>query len=127
MLFTLLLAALASGTSAPGDTVSARDIPVGTGEIVHVWSSGAGAPVVLVPGLFGSAFGYRRLVGPLEERGYRVIIVEPLGTGTSAYPKSADYSLTAQADRIASVLDTLGVRHALLVAHSVGVSMGRAK
>ena len=123
MLFTLLLAALACGTSAPGDTVSARDIPVGAGEIVHVWSSGAGAPVVLVPGLFGSAFGYRRLVGPLEERGYRVIIVEPLGTGTSAYPKSADYSLTAQADRIASVLDTLGVRHALLVAHSVGVSM----
>ena len=65
MLFTLLLAGLASGTGAPGDTVSARDITVGTGEIVHVWSSGAGAPVVLVPGLFGSAFGYRRLVGPL--------------------------------------------------------------
>jgi pimeloyl-ACP methyl ester carboxylesterase len=120
---TLLLAGLASGISLPGDTVSARDITVATGEVMHVTSAGAGAPVVLVPGLFGSAFGYRRLVGPLEARGYRVVIVEPLGTGTSAYPRGVDYSLTAQADRIASVLDTLGVRHALFVAHSVGVSM----
>lgn len=123
MLFTLLIAGLASGFIAPGDTTSVRDITVGEGEVLHVSSAGTGAPVVLVPGLFGSAYGYRRLVGPLEERGYRVIVVEPLGTGTSAYPKGADYSLTAQADRIASVLDTLGVRHALVLAHSVGVSM----
>jgi pimeloyl-ACP methyl ester carboxylesterase len=118
-----MLAGLVSGIHAPGDTVSARDIAVGVGEVMHVTSAGEGPPVVLVPGLFGSAFGYRKLVGPLEERGYRIIIVEPLGTGTSAYPRSVDYSLTAQADRIATVLDTLGIRQALVVAHSVGVSM----
>ena len=123
MLFPLLLAGIASGMSPAGDSVSARDITVAAGEVMHVTSVGSGAPAVLVLGLFGSAFGYRRLIGPLEERGYRVIIVEPLGTGTSAYPRGVDYSLTAQADRIASVLDTLGVRHALVVAHSVGVSM----
>lgn len=123
MLLLLALAALGPGIRVPGDTVAARDITVGTGEVLHVASAGTGAPVVLVPGLFGSAFGYRKLVDPLEERGYRVIIVEPLGTGTSAYPKGVDYSLTAQADRIASVLDTLGIRHALVLAHSVGVSM----
>ena len=123
VILALLLAAFAAGASLAGDSVSARDITVAAGEVVRVTSTGTGTPVVLVPGLFGSAFGYRKLVGPLQERGYRVIIVEPLGTGTSAYPKGANYSLTAQADRIASVLDTLGVTHALVVAHSVGVSM----
>ncbi len=123
MLFTLLIAGLASAMSPGSDSVSARDITVAAGEVVHVTSAGTGTPVVLVPGLFGSAFGFRKLIEPLEARGYRVIIVEPLGTGTSSYPKGVDYSLTAQADRIGVVLDTLGVRHALLVAHSVGVSM----
>jgi len=119
----LLVAGLASGVGTSGDSLSARNITVAAGEVVHVMSTGTGTPVVLVPGLFGGAFGYRKLVAPLEERGYRVIIVEPLGTGTSAYPKGVDYSLTAQADRIASVLDTLAIRDALVVAHSVGVSM----
>ncbi|HTC23771.1 MAG TPA: alpha/beta hydrolase, partial [Gemmatimonadales bacterium] len=106
-----------------GDSLSARNITVAAGEVMRVSSAGSGTPVVLVPGLFGSAFGYRKLVAPLEAHGYRVIIIEPLGTGTSAYPKGVDYSLTAQADRIASVLDTLGIRQSLVVAHSVGVSM----
>ena len=123
MFLNLLVAGLASGLSLSGDSVSARNITVAAGEVVHVVSAGSGTPVVLVPGLLGGAFGYRKLVGPLEGLGYRVIIIEPLGTGTSAYPKGVDYSLTAQADRIASVLDTLGIRHALVVAHSVGVSM----
>ncbi len=123
MLLNLLVAGLALGLSMSGDSLSARNITVAAGEVVHVMSAGTGTPVVLVPGLFGGAFGYRKLVAPLEEHGYRVIIVEPLGTGTSAYPKGVDYSLTAQADRIASVLDTLAIRHALVVAHSVGVSM----
>jgi pimeloyl-ACP methyl ester carboxylesterase len=121
--FTLLIAGLAWGMSPGSDSVSARDITVAAGEIVHVTSAGVGPPVVLVPGLFGSAFGFRKLIEPLEAHGYRVIIVEPLGTGTSSYPKGVNYSLTAQADRIGVVLDTLGVRHALVVAHSVGVSM----
>lgn len=123
MLLKLLVAGLASGVGTSGDSLSARNITVAAGEVVHVMSAGTGTPVVLVPGLFGGAFGYRKLVAPLEERGYRVIIVEPLGTGTSAYPRGVDYSLTAQADRIASVLDTLAIRQALVVAHSVGVSM----
>ena len=49
---------------------------------------GTGAPVVLIPGLFGSAFGFRHVV-----------------------------------PRLAAVLDTLAVRDAILVAHSLGASM----
>src|SRR5438034_6827685 len=53
---------------------------------------------------------------------YRTIVIEPLGIGSSARPEKANYSLTAQADRIAAVLDSLGVRGALLIAHSIGGS-----
>jgi pimeloyl-ACP methyl ester carboxylesterase len=75
---------------------------------------------VLIPGLFGSAFGFRTVVPLLNAVGYRTIIVEPLGIGSSARPEKANYSLTAQADRIAAVLDTLHVRDALVVGHSIG-------
>ena len=85
--------------------------------------TGRGQPVVLIPGLFGSRFGFRNVVPPLAAAGYRVIVVEPLGIGASARPEDGDYSLTAQADRIAAVLDTIGVREVILVAHSLGASM----
>ena len=65
-----------------------------------------------IPGLFGSRFGFRNVVPRLTEAGYRVIVIEPLGIGSSARPEGSDYSLTAQADRIAVVLDTLGVHAA---------------
>lgn len=89
---------------------------------VEVTGRAAGAPVVLVPGLFGSAFGFRKLVPLLSAAGYRAVVVEPLGIGSSSRPRKANYSLTAQAGRIAAVLDSLGVRGVLLVAHSIGGS-----
>ncbi len=85
--------------------------------------TGHGQPVVLIPGLFGSRFGFRQVVPLLAGTGYRVIVIEPLGIGSSARPGDGDYSLTAQADRIGAVLDTLGVRDAVIVAHSLGASM----
>src|SRR2546430_1237182 len=42
--------------------------------------------------------------------------------GAAARPEKANYSLTAQADRIAAVLDSLHVRNALVLAHSIGGS-----
>jgi len=91
-------------------------------ESLAVETAGAGQPVVLVPGLFGSAFGFRTVVPLLTDAGYRTIVVEPLGIGLSARPEKANYSLAAQANRIAAVLDTLHVRDALFVGHSIGGS-----
>ena len=91
-------------------------------ESLAVETAGAGEPVVLIPGLFGSAFGFRTVVPLLGDAGYRTIVVEPLGIGLSGRPEKANYSLVAQADRIAAVLDTLHVRDALLVGHSIGGS-----
>ncbi len=90
---------------------------------LNVVQAGTGEAVVLVPGLLGSAFGFRKLIAPLVERGLHVIVVEPLGVGGSDKPATADYSLTAQADRIAGALEALGVEQAVVVAHSVGASI----
>jgi pimeloyl-ACP methyl ester carboxylesterase len=105
------------------DTARAFPLALSPAESVEVTVAGSGEPVVLIPGLFGSAFGYRKLIPLLTDAGYRAIVVEPLAIGTSARPEHADYSLTAQADRIAAVLDQLGVRRAIVIAHSLGASM----
>src|SRR6266508_4470831 len=97
-------------------------VPVAPAESLSVETTGRGDPVVLIPGLFGSVFGFRKLVTLLVDAGYRTIVIEPLGVGASARPEKANYSLTAQADRIAAVLDSLHERSALVLAHSIGGS-----
>src|SRR5205823_2032088 len=99
-------------------------VAVAPAESLSVELTGRGDPVVLIPGLFGSAFGFRKLVPLLVTAGYRTIVIEPLGVGSSGRPEKANYSLTAQADRIAAVLDSLHVRRALVLAHS---GRGRAR
>jgi pimeloyl-ACP methyl ester carboxylesterase len=101
----------------------ALPVAVAPAETLQVTDAGAGPPVVLVPSLFGAAFAFRNVIPPLVALGYRAIVIEPLGIGASTRPERADYSLTAQADRIATVLDRLGVTQAVVVAHSLGASM----
>ena len=120
--FATLTAVLALAEASPA-AATEHMIPVAPGECLHVEAAGAGTPVVLVPGLLGSAFGFRKLVDPLVAGGYRVVVVEPLGIGSSGKPEAADYSLTAQADRIAAVLGALELDDAIVVAHSVAASM----
>lgn len=98
-------------------------VPLAPAESLQVTVAGSGEPVVLVPGLFGSAFGFRNLIPQLTAAGYRVVVIEPLGIGSSARPERADYSLTAQADRIGAVLDTLRLSGVVVIAHSVGASI----
>ena len=79
--------------------------------------------MVLIPGIFGGAYGYRKVIGPLVARGYRCIVIEPLGYGRSSYPERAAYSFTAQTERVGRALDSLGVRNALFIANSTGASI----
>lgn len=105
------------------ETATTMAVPVAPAESLAVTIQGRGDPVVLIPGLFGAAFGYRNLTPLLIEQGHQVVIVEPLGVGSSARPAKADYSLTQQAFRVAAALDTLGVKNALIVAHSVSAAI----
>ncbi len=108
---------------APAQPTRAMNIRVAPAEALHVELTGSGEAVVIVPGLFGSSFGFRKIVGPIAAEGHRVIVVEPLGVGASARPKMADYSLEAQARRVGAVLDSLHVASATFVAHNVGSSV----
>jgi pimeloyl-ACP methyl ester carboxylesterase len=89
---------------------------------VEVWA-GAGRPVAVVPGLFGAAFTFRKVVPLLAAHGFRPIVIEPLGTGFSSRPAKADYSLAAQSHRLAAVLDSLSYGPVLVLAHSLGAAM----
>src|SRR3989442_3603357 len=108
------------------DSADARTfkVPLAATESLEVETSGVGQPVVLIPGLFGSEFGFRTLVPLLNAAGYRTIVIEPLGIGSSAPAARADYSLTAQADRIAGVVRSLNVPQAGRIADSVAGQAG---
>jgi magnesium chelatase accessory protein len=105
----------------PGPAV--RWVEVAPAESLRVETSGAGPTVVLLPGLFGSSYSFRRVVPLLVEAGHRVLVIEPLGVGSSGRPGRSDYSLAAQAARVAVVLDSLRAAPVVLVAHAVGASV----
>ena len=105
------------------DSTRAYSVPVAKAESLWVTDAGEGRPVVLIPGIFGSAYGYRRVVPLLSEQGYHVIVIEPLGIGHSAKPEHADYSLEAQSERVEAVLRQLDVKGVILVAHSTNASI----
>ena len=113
-MFLLSLALL----TLPVDSAVVRDIQVADGETLRTTSVGTGQPIILIPGIFGGAFGYRKITGPLVAQGYRTIVVEPLGYGSSSHPKKADYSFGAQSERLARTLDQIGIKRALIVAQS---------
>jgi pimeloyl-ACP methyl ester carboxylesterase len=118
-MFLLSLALL----TIPVDSAIVRDIEVADGEILRTTSLGTGQPIVLIPGLFGGAFGYRKITEPLVAQGYRTIVIEPLGFGSSSHPKKADYSFGAQTERVAQTLDQMGIKRALFVAQSSGAAI----
>ncbi|HSJ15116.1 MAG TPA: alpha/beta hydrolase [Longimicrobiales bacterium] len=123
-----VLAAFPGRAAAQGELVTARPIResrvvLAPGDTLAVTVSGEGRPVVLVPGLLGNAYGFRHLIELLAVGGHRAIVLEPLGTGASSRPRDADYTLEAQAARLAAALDSLGVGSAGFVCHSVGASM----
>jgi pimeloyl-ACP methyl ester carboxylesterase len=110
---------------ATADTTGiVRDVSVAPGETIRTTTIGQGdQSVVFIAAIFGGAFGYRHLTAPIAALGFRCIVVEPLGFGFSTHPSKADYSFTAQTDRIGQVLDSLGVTHAIIVAQSTAASM----
>lgn len=100
-----------------------RRIAVAPAETLFVADAGTGEAVVLIPGILGSAYQFRRIAPLLLAEDFRVIAIEPIGVGRGSRPDEADYSLTAQADRVIMLLDSLNIERAYLAAHSVGGSV----
>jgi len=108
------------------DSAVVRQIQVAPGEILRTTVTGSGEPVVLIPGIFGGSYGYRKIVGPLVQRGYRCIVIEPLGYGRSSYPDSADYSFIANSTGAAITL-RLALAHPDLVRGILSIDGGPAE
>jgi pimeloyl-ACP methyl ester carboxylesterase len=117
-----LLLLLAFPPPVAAQQLSSFRLIIAPGESLHVVRAGSGQPVVLLPGLFGCAFGFRHLLAVLPSMGNRVSVIEPLAIGSSSRPEHANYSLTAQADRVALALRRLEAEPVVLVAHSISAS-----
>jgi pimeloyl-ACP methyl ester carboxylesterase len=120
MIGVLALAVTTAVVQTPADTFPVRRVEVAPDELIAIRDVGAGQPIVIVPGLLGSAYGFRHVIPELVEAGHRVVVVDPLGTGGSPAPEDADYSLTAQAERVRSVVGELGIGRAVFLCHSTG-------
>lgn len=81
--------------------------------------TGSGFPVVLIHGIPTSPELWRHVVPQLE--GCRVLAWEMVGYGESmAAGEGEDLSISKQADYLASWLNSLEIRQALLVGHDLG-------
>jgi pimeloyl-ACP methyl ester carboxylesterase len=121
MIFLTLATLLAA---SPQDSF-ATYVTVAPEESLRVTSMGpaAGPTVVIIPGLLSPAYGFRQILPRLAQSGVRGIVIEPLGVGWSSRPGDADYSHTAQGNRIGAAMDSLHLSHAVVLAHSAGVPM----
>jgi pimeloyl-ACP methyl ester carboxylesterase len=123
MMILLLLLALDAGFTQRIAVAPRESLTVTVTRPTSPAADSAGAPIVLIPGLIGGSFGFRKVTTLLAAAGHATYIVEPLGTGTSSHPRGGDYSLDAQSDRVAAVLDSLGVTEAIVVGANFGASV----
>lgn len=83
-------------------------------------TGGAGPPIVFLPGLAGSAADFSRVLGAVASAGFRALAADPPGTGLSAAPEDGDYSIAAQARRLARAIRDRGLDRPILVGSSLG-------
>ncbi len=110
---------------ALGQLPETRPVVVAPAETltVELWGDSTARAVVLIADFLGSTYTFRHVAPLVAERGYRVVVIEPLAIGTSSRPKRADYSLTAQALRVAAVLDSCGVRLAIVAGQGTNAAV----
>ncbi len=106
-LASLRLAPVSPTWVAPSPTYSR--VVVAEAETLQVQRFGTrranSSSIVIITGPLGSAYGVRKLTTPLAASGSHILVIDPLGMGASSRPAHADYTLGAQARRIAQVLD----------------------
>ena len=110
---------------ALGQLPETRPVVVAPAETltVELWGDSTARAVVLIADFLGSSYTFRHVAPVVAERGYRVVVIEPLAIGTSSRPKRADYSLSAQALRVAAVLDSCGVRLAIVAGQGTNAAV----
>lgn len=79
---------------------------------------GQGEPLVLVQGFTRNALGWAPVVEILK-KSYQVVIFDNRGSGRTQHP-TPPYNIDLMAKDLAVLLDTLGIKQAFFVGHSMG-------
>lgn len=129
----LLIAVLLN--AAVDDRVTRAAEPFGGGRVLDLpgpdlnireYGSATDRTVVLLHG-YTASIQWWEAVAPALAQGNRVIAIDLIGHGGSAAPSEvAAYSADAQATAVRQALDALGVRHAVVVGHSMGGTVATA-
>jgi pimeloyl-ACP methyl ester carboxylesterase len=91
---------------------------------IHFEVNGDGRPVVLLHGFPDSGRLWRNQLEPLASAGFKVIVPDLRGYGTSGKPSGVDdYSLLLLAGDVLAILDRLGVERAHVVGHDWGAAL----
>lgn len=101
-----------------------RFLSIGAARI-HYQEAGRGVPLVLLHG-FGASTVCWSFVLPALAKRFRVIVPDLKGLGLSTAPRDGQYSLQHHTAVIASLLDRLGVRDAVVCGNSFGGSVALA-
>jgi pimeloyl-ACP methyl ester carboxylesterase len=95
-------------------------VEVGGDRIFVVRKDGSGTPIVIVHGYPGSSYDFAGVVDALDRP---VLLLDLLGYGFSAKPRSSSYSLFEQADLVEAVLADAGITECSLVGHDMGTTV----
>ena len=89
---------------------------------VHYQEAGdvTAPPVLLIHGFASSTLVWSKVFLSLADAGFRVIALDMLGYGYSGKPRNGEYTITAQANLIVSLLDRLRIKRATIVGSSYG-------
>lgn len=79
-----------------------------------------GKSVVLLHGKNFTGAYWEQTANELAKRGYRVIIPDQIGFGKSSKPEFYEYSLQQLAHNTKSLLDSLTIKQANIIGHSMG-------
>jgi len=98
--------------------VERHDIQVADHRIAY-YEGGAGTPVLLIHGFTGSKENWLPTARGLTDR-FRVVMPDLPGWGDSSRLAGADYAIEPQVERLAALIDRLGLERMHLVGHSMG-------
>ncbi|WP_442679364.1 pyrimidine utilization protein D [Sphingomonas sp. ASY06-1R] len=84
-----------------------------------------GAPLLLSPGLGGSALYWNPNLAALAAR-YRVILYDHRGTGRSDRAVPADMTIDTMAQDVIALLDAIGIERVHFIGHALGGMIGLA-
>lgn len=83
---------------------------------------GRGEPILLLHGFPTTRRLWRGVAPALAEAGFRVVVPDLVGYGSSVCPPTAEPDMASQATWMFALLDALDIRRAAVVAHDIGTA-----